>query len=108
MSAPGSRREGSVSDDNLMLKKQPSINAAWRSYRDLVLQGRGSEAEQADCFLAFWAGAATLFYSIMDCLDEGDEPTAADLKRMDNIHNEIKRFDKTFDAEVLKRHGGQQ
>lgn len=90
------------------LKKQPSIGAAWQSYRELVLQGRGSDTEQAECLLAFWAGAATLFYSIMDCLDPGDEPTDADLKRMDNIHNEIERFAKTFDAEVLKRHGGQQ
>ena len=90
------------------LKKQPSIAAAWRSYRELVLEGRGSEAARADCYLAFWAGAATLFYSIMDCLDTGDEPTEADLKRMDNIHNEIERFTETFDAEVLKRHGGRQ
>lgn len=91
-----------------MLKKQPSVEAAWRSYRDLVLRGRMSDAERAECRLAFWAGSSALFYSILDCLDPGDEPTAADLRRMDNIHKEIERFTETFDAEVLKRHGGQQ
>jgi hypothetical protein len=44
----------------------------------------------------------------MNMLDEGEEPTAADLARMDNIHTEIEKFTETFDAEVLKRHGGQQ
>lgn len=66
------------------------------------------EAHRADCGLAFWAGATTLFYALIDCLDPGEEPTEADLAKMDAIDAEIRKFAETFDAEVLKRHGGRQ
>jgi hypothetical protein len=39
--------------------------------------------------LAFMAGAEHVFSSIMNILDPGEEPTAADLTRMDLIHREI-------------------
>lgn len=38
---------------------------------------------------AFMAGAEHLFSSIMSLLDPGEEPTVADLARMDNIAAEI-------------------
>lgn len=94
----------------MQIKKQPSIEAGWRSYRDLVMPPDAPEIQRSECRLAFWAGASTLFYSIMNCLDDDgtDEPTPADELRMANIGAEIKTFCRTFDAEVLKRHGGQQ
>ena len=90
------------------IKKQPSVEAGWRSYRDLVMPPDAPAIQRSECRLAFWAGAATLFYSIMDCLDPGDEPTEADLARMSAINGELRKFAETFDAEVFKRHGGQQ
>lgn len=66
------------------------------------------EIQRAECGLAFWAGAATLFYSILNMLDEDEEPTADDLACMEAIHKEIERFASTFDAEVHNRHGGRQ
>ena len=39
--------------------------------------------------LAFMAGAEHLFSSIMGILDPGEEPTDADLSRMDLIHKEL-------------------
>jgi hypothetical protein len=89
-------------------KKQPSIAAGWRSYREMVMHPQVPDIQVAECNLAFWAGASTLFYAIMDALDPGEEPTAADLQRMENIAAEIDKFASTFDAEVLKRHGGRQ
>lgn len=93
---------------NNLKTKQPSIAAAWRSYRELVLPRTIAPGMRDDLQLAFFAGAATLFYSIIATLDEGEEPTEADLARMDAINNEIETFAKSFDSEVLKRHGGMQ
>lgn len=88
--------------------KQPSIAAAWNSYLEMVLPPTIAPGLRADLRLAFYGGAATLFYSILNALDEGEEPTDADLARMNAINDEIDQFAKTFDAEVLKRHGGMQ
>lgn len=88
--------------------KRPSIEAAWRGYRNLVLGPRiGGEVLLASR-TAFWAGAAVLFYSIMGSLDDGTEATEADLARMDAINAEIEKFCVTFDEAVIKRHGGMQ
>lgn len=40
----------------------------------------------------FFAGAQHLFGSIMQVLDPGNEPSEADLARMDNIDKELRRF----------------
>jgi hypothetical protein len=68
----------------------------------------GRELQRDECRLAFWAGAATLFYALMGGLDPGEEPTEADEAKMKAIDAEIQGFSETFDAEVLKRHGGWQ
>lgn len=41
---------------------------------------------------AFMAGAEHLYSSIMSTLDEGSEPTADDLRRMDLIDAEIEKW----------------
>jgi len=45
---------------------------------------------------AFFAGAQHLFASMLDVLDEGSEPTAKDLERMDLIDRELKKFINDF------------
>ena len=88
--------------------KYPSVEKAWQSYRDLVLANRISDDQRTECRLAFWAGASVLFNIMINMLDDDHEPTAADLAKMDVLNNEIDKFCKTFDAEIMKRHGGQQ
>jgi hypothetical protein len=83
--------------------KYPSIEAAWRGYEKLI-----SPRDKEEARLAFWAGASVLFYAMLRMLDLGDEPTEADLGKMDAINTEIEEFAATFDAEVLKRRGGRQ
>lgn len=90
------------------IKKAPSIAAGWISYQEMVMRPQTSDVQRAECGLAFWAGATILFYSILDCLDPGEEATDADLAKLDAIHKEIDAFASTFDAEVLKRHGNLQ
>jgi hypothetical protein len=85
------------------LGKYPSIEAAWRGYEKLI-----SPRDKEEARLAFWSGASVLFYAMLRMFDPGDEPTDADLTKMDAINIEIEKFCSTFDAEVLKRHGGRQ
>lgn len=47
--------------------------------------------------MAFFAGAQHLFGSIMTVLDPGEEPTDADLQRMDLIDTELKAFIRDFE-----------
>jgi hypothetical protein len=50
--------------------------------------------------MAFFAGAQHLFGTIMNVLDEDAEPTAADLRRMDLIHQELDTFIKEVSARL--------
>ncbi len=50
-------------------------------------------AEMRACF---FAGAQHLFASIVAILDEDHDETAADLRRMDQIHAELARFGSEF------------
>lgn len=50
---------------------------------------------------AFFAGAQHVFSSLMAMLEPGDDPTAADLSRMDKIDAELRGFI----AEFEKKHG---
>jgi hypothetical protein len=85
------------------LGKYPSIDAAWKGYVALV-----SPTDVEAARLAFWTGASVLFYGMLRMLDPGEEPTDADLAKMDRLNAEIEKFAATFDAEVLKRRGGRQ
>jgi hypothetical protein len=51
--------------------------------------------------LAFKGGAAVLFYAILAMMDEGDEPTDADLGKMDLLHKEVEAFTQTFDQRIV-------
>lgn len=79
------------------------IEAGWISMRlacDLV----DAPADQLrEMRLAFFAGAQHLFGSIMTFLEEGEEPTDADLRRMDLIHEELQTFIAEFEARLPKR-----
>lgn len=91
-----------------MIKGKSSLAAAWRAYEEMVVHPQAPDIQREECKLAFYAGAATLFYSIMIGLDPGTEPTDADMARMDAINKEVEQFAATFDQEVFKRHGGKQ
>jgi len=49
---------------------------------------------------AFMAGAQHLFSSIMEILDPGDDPTTADLTRMDLINKELLTFYNEMQARI--------
>ena len=53
----------------------------------------------------FMVGAQHLFASIMTILEPGEEPTDADLNRMDLINDELETFRKEFILQVSKTQG---
>lgn len=69
------------------------IEAGWAGYRYLVLSPTAPQLQIDECRTAFMAGAQHLFSSLMVILDpKGDEPTDADLNKMDLIDKELKTF----------------
>jgi len=71
------------------------IQAGWISLR-YVAYPEASEHQLNMLREAFYAGAQHLFASIMTVLDPGNEPTEADMKRMNKIHEELEHFIKEF------------
>ena len=68
------------------------IEAGWVGMRlacDLV---DAPPSQLREMRMAFFAGAQHLFGSIMTILEPGDDPTDADLRRMNLIHKELKAF----------------
>lgn len=50
---------------------------------------------------AFFGGAQHLYGSIMSIFDDGEEATAADMRKLELIHHELN----AFIAEYMQRHG---
>lgn len=68
------------------------IEAGWAAFAHYVLAKDAPPIQVREMRLAFMAGAEHLFDSIMNILDPGEEPTDADLRRMDMIGKEIEEW----------------
>jgi hypothetical protein len=68
------------------------IEAGWTTLRAIAIPADASEAQLRDMRIAFFAGARHLLGSIMSILDAGEEPSEADLNRMDRINAELEKF----------------
>lgn len=64
-----------------------------------------SEHQISDMRIAFFAGAAHLFRSMMVVLDSGEEPTEQDVARMGRINAEVEQFEAWFKANCMKTKG---
>lgn len=67
------------------------IQGGWLAYVTLSLQG-ASHLQLSEMRKAYFFGAQHLFGSIMSILEEGEDATEADLRRMDQIDQELKWF----------------
>ncbi len=65
------------------------VEAGFAAFALYVIPKDAPPLQLSEMRLAYMAGAEHLFSSIMNILDPGSEPTAADLKRMDLIDREI-------------------
>lgn len=65
------------------------VEAGFAAFAHFVIPKDAPAIQLKEMQLAFMAGAEHVFSSIMNILDPGDEPTDADLRRMDLIHKEL-------------------
>lgn len=68
------------------------IAAGFESFRIMVIPPNAPKAQVEEMRMAFFGGAQHLFASIMNTLDAGEEPSDADMKRLDDIHAELDGF----------------
>ncbi|MCE4223367.1 hypothetical protein HCU64_06355 [Methylobacterium sp. C25] len=102
------RREAAMSDYERAIQdltRKPTddghlIEAGWVGLRQMWLPADAPEHQVADLRKAFMAGAQHTWGSIMNMLDPGDDPTTADLSRMDKIQKELD----AFGAEIARDH----
>lgn len=81
------------------------VEAGFAAFQHLVIQKDAPPIQVDEMRLAWMAGAEYLFYSIMDILDPGEEPTDADMHRMDLIHEELETWKAMLAARILPTKG---
>jgi hypothetical protein len=81
------------------------IEAGWVGLRAVWLPADAPPHQVDDCRSAFFAGAQHLFASIMVGLDEGLDPTDADMDRMSAISTELAAFFVDFQRRHLPTEG---
>lgn len=67
------------------------VEAGWVALRLAAIPKDAPQVQVDEMRLAFMAGAQHLFASIMAILDPGEEPTEADLRKMDLISKELEK-----------------
>jgi hypothetical protein len=68
------------------------IEGGWTAFWLLELKGRASNDQVREMRKAYFLGAQHLYASIMSFMDEGSDPTAADMSRMAKIDRELAAF----------------
>jgi hypothetical protein len=82
------------------------IEAGWVGLRIACQLEDAPKIQLDEMRNAFFAGAQHVFHSITGgLLDPGSEPTDADLRRMDQIDQELRRFITEFSARNLPTSG---
>lgn len=79
------------------------LEAGWASLRAAAIDPNAPDIQLSEMRLAFFAGAAHVYSSIMAMLEPGEEPTDKDLARMQQIAAELEAFGKVFEARVTGR-----
>ena len=68
------------------------IEAEWKSYLAEVVPKDAGEDQITETRRAFYAGAGSLFKTILNILEPGTEATDVDLQTMSLIDAELERF----------------
>lgn len=86
---------------NRLIAEGKLIEAGFASLRLLAVDKDAPPDQVREMRMAFFAGAQHLFATINNVLDPGDEPSDADLRKMDQIQHELTAFIEDFE----KQHG---
>lgn len=80
--------------------KERLIETPWLAYREQVIPQNAGTAQLTECRRAFYAGAHALLTTIMNILEPGADATEGDLRTMDSIAAELKRFNAQVKAGI--------
>lgn len=75
-----------------LTEKGKLIEAGFAAFAHFVIPKDAPAVQVREMQLAFMAGADHLFSSMMNILDPGEDPTDADLRRIDLIHKELDQW----------------
>lgn len=81
------------------------VEAGWVGLRLAAIPLDASALQLDEMRNAFFAGAQHVFHSIMTILDPGEEPTDADLLRMELIDQELRSFIQQYELKHFKAEG---
>jgi len=81
------------------------VEAGWVAFRHLVIAKDAPDVQVSEMRLAFFAGAEHVFSSMIAFMEEGEEPTEKDLKRMDQLHAELERYRQEMAAKYIHTKG---
>ena len=76
------------------------MEAGWASLKAVWLHPDSPPEQVKDLRWAFFAGAQHLYSALMNIMDPDEEPTAADMKRMEMIHVELEAFRHEMEASI--------
>lgn len=68
------------------------IADAWRDFEIQIVPLDASEVQRTECRRAFYAGAISMWSSLLSMLDPGVDPTENDMKAMDGVKAEIDQY----------------
>lgn len=80
------------------------IAGGFEAFRRAVISPNAPQAQIDEMRNVWFAGAQHVYASIMTTLDEGDEPTEADMQRMTNIAAELDAYAKKLALRVAPAH----
>lgn len=88
-----------------LMNKGLLVEAGWCLFRAMLISPAAPEHQLREMRMAYYTGAQHVFASMMGSLDEGSEPTAADLQRMAHLEAELGKFAEEMLALTRKSHG---
>lgn len=74
------------------------LESGWIGMRLACIPDNAPVEQLRSMRLAYMAGAQHAFSSMMNMMDEGQEPTEADMAKMDLLHKEIQAFTGELEA----------
>jgi len=75
------------------------IEPEWLSYRAKVVPAGAGPEQVEECRRAFYAGAVSLFKTVMTMLDPDAEPTEQDIEKMADLQKELMEFGLSIERE---------
>jgi hypothetical protein len=88
-----------------LVSKGLLIEAGWVGLRMMSIPKDAPKDQLDEMRNSFFAGAQHLFASIIGIMDADREPTANDMKAMDDINRELQRFINDYSARHLPTSG---